>query len=131
MSPIIPCPYYSVFYSSIVLNPSDSSLQASITWDLLTSSIHHFLMKENVYQAVRWERELILQFGLKEYHSECIEYCLLSLKHDIPKIVKQSQQVVSMLMDVKEVVENYSLLASLLPVFSYFIVCFVCWVCND
>ena len=127
MSPIIPCPYYSVSSCSNLLNHSDSSLQASITWDLLTSSIHHFLMKENVYQAVRWERELILQFDLKEYHSECIEYCLLSLKHDIPKIVKQSQQVVSMLMDVREVVENYSLLASLLPVFSYFIVCFGCW----
>ena len=127
MSPIIPCPYYSVFSCSNLLNHSDSSLQASITWDLLTSSIHHFLMKENIYQAVRWERELILQFDLKEYHSECIEYCLSCFTHDLPIIVRQSYQVVSMLMDVREAVENYCLLSSLLPVLSYFIVCFGCW----
>ena len=104
-------------------NHSDSSVQASITWDLLTTSIHHFLMQGNVYQAVRWERELVLQFALHDYHSECIEYCLLSLTHDLPTLVSHGQQVMNMLLDVKEHVENYSLLACLIPILNYFIVC--------
>ena len=91
--------------------------------DVIHACVVNRLQRGMLASAARWERELVEKSQFSVYSSNTIDFCILSLLHDLKGTLSQAKQVVGLFEDMEETISNYPFFKVLVLTVDFLLVC--------